>query len=281
LVQKAEASQERINDFLHTEPDIKNPKETPEKILGEIELHNVSFTYPDSGVVALKDVSFSLRPGEKLGVIGKTGCGKSTLSHLLLRMFDPTSGSITLDGTDLREKNLTSVRSQIGYVPQEIFLFSDTVANNIAFGGEDVSQQAIENAAKQAAVHDNIKGFPNGYETMLGERGINLSGGQKQRVSIARALVRKPQILIFDDCLSAVDTQTEEHILNELAQEMEGKTSIILTHRISSLRSVDKIVVLDEGRIAEMGTHQELLSKNGQYASIFRKQSLQRAEDVQ
>jgi ATP-binding cassette subfamily B protein len=274
LVQKAEASQARINDFLLTKPDIENPSEEVNAIHGEIVFEHVNFTYEDSGVHALKNISFHLHPGEKLGVIGKTGCGKSTLAHLLLRMYDPTSGKIMVDGFDLKERNLSHLRSQIGYVPQEIFLFSDTISNNIAFGTDSVSENEIKRAAVDAHVDHNIMGFPKQYETLLGERGINLSGGQKQRISIARAIIRKPQILIFDDCLSALDTETEDHILQSLAREMEGKTSIILTHRISSIKNADRILVLDEGRIAESGTHQELLDKHGLYASIYKKQSM-------
>ncbi|MDZ4823479.1 MAG: ABC transporter ATP-binding protein [Flavobacteriales bacterium] len=284
LVQKAEASQARINEFLDTKPDIVNTategKNTAEKkiIKGEIEFRNVSFTYPDSGIRALRDVSFSVKQGQTLAIIGRTASGKSTIANLLCRMYDPTEGQIMLDGLDLKFHQLHQLRSSIGYVPQDVFLFSDSIANNIAFGEDGVKQDEIERAALAADVAHNIEEFPGRYETLLGERGINLSGGQKQRVSIARAIISHPQVLIFDDCLSAVDTETEENILNALRDLMKDKTSIIISHRISSIKHADKIIVLDHGRIAEEGTHDGLLLAKGLYATLHRKQLLEEAE---
>jgi len=275
LVQKAEASQQRINEFLKVEPAIKNESNDIATIKGDIEFKNVSFTYPDSGHVALKNLSFSVKQGQTLGIIGRTGSGKTTIVNLLLRMMDAEGGKILIDGRPIQQHNLYHLRKSIGNVPQDVFLFSDSVRNNIAFGLDTADAQAIEQAAMDADIHENIERFEKKYETQLGERGINLSGGQKQRVSIARAIVKNPQMLIFDDCLSAVDTETEEHILQSLERVMKGKTSIIISHRISSIRSADKIVVLDNGSLAEEGSHEELVSNNGIYASLFRKQQLE------
>lgn len=275
LVQKAEASQARINEFLKIEPEIQNESNELRTIVGEVVFDNVTYVYPDSGHVALKDVSFRLKPGQTLGIVGKTGSGKTTLVNLLMRMMDTTEGEIRLDAVPIRDFNLFSLRKNIGYVPQDVFLFSDTVRNNIAFGLDEIKDEAIIQAAKDADIHDNIMLFENKYETQLGERGVNLSGGQKQRVSIARAIVKNPGMLIFDDCLSAVDTETEEHILTALGRIMRGKTSIIISHRISSVRAADKIIVLDKGSIAEEGSHDELLIQNDIYASLFRKQQLE------
>ena len=275
LVQKAEASQARINEFLQTQPSIQNhAHEKISAVEGEIEFRNVSFTYPDSGTVALKNVSFKVKRGETLAVIGRTGSGKSTIAQLLSRMYDVSEGEILLDGKPLHEHDLYHLRKSIGYVPQDVFLFSDTVKNNIAFGEDDLSDEEIIQSAKDADVDGNIVSFPKQYETLLGERGINLSGGQKQRVSIARALVKDPSILILDDCLSSVDTETEENILVALKRIMIGRTSVITSHRISSIRHADKIIVLDHGTLAEEGTHESLLAKNGLYAALFRKQLL-------
>lgn len=278
LTQKAIASQRRINQFLNEQAKITNPSNEAFKIHGEIEFKDVSFTYPESGIVALKNVSFKIPAKTSLAIIGRTGSGKSTIAMLLTRMYDPNSGQILIDGKDIKKVNLHDLRQQSGIVPQEVFLFSDTIEGNIAFGsfegGElsDNERNLVINAAKNAAIHDNIMSFPNQYKTVVGERGITLSGGQKQRVSIARALLKNPKILIFDDCLSAVDTQTEEIILNNLKNETQGKTSVIVSHRVSSIKNCHQIIVLDGGEIKEQGNHDELIASKGIYCELFNKQ---------
>lgn len=277
LTQRAAASQERINEFLKEVPDIQNSSTEPLEVKGKIEFKHVSFTYPTSGIDAIHDVSFTVHPGQSLAVVGRTGSGKSTIVHLLTRQFDPQSGEILIDGNDLRQLNLDAYRDQLGVVPQEVFLFSDTIANNMCFGVSDreVSQEELERVAKQVHVHHNIEQFKDGYETQLGERGITLSGGQKQRVSMARAIIRQPKLLILDDCLSAVDTETEEIIQRNLREVMKDKTTIVISHRISSIRECDFIIVLDQGKISEQGTHDELLNKKGYYAEMYEKQLLE------
>src|SRR5690606_2468803 len=246
LIQRAAASQKRINEFLRTQPEIRSATTGTFQAAGHIRFENVSFTYPDTGIQALNEVSLEVKPGEVLAIIGKTGSGKSTLANLLMRMYDVDAGTIRVDGHDIRQLPLQAYRSEIGFVPQDVFLFSDTISNNIAFGLDTADSKAVENAARQAAVYHNIMAFENGFETTIGERGITLSGGQKQRVSIARALVKKPQILIFDDCLSAVDTKTEEDILRNLSVAMAGKSTIFIAHRVSTIKNADHILVLDQ-----------------------------------
>ncbi|WP_256006961.1 ABC transporter ATP-binding protein [Pedobacter deserti] len=275
LIQRASASQKRINEFLHTEPDIVSGDHPEVTVLGDISFKNVTFTYPDTGIKAISDISFDIKKGQFVAIMGRTGSGKSTLANLLMRMYDADSGSITVDGLPLKKLSLQHYRNQLGYVPQEVFLFSDTIRNNIAFGLEEVNQSQVETAAKQAAVYNNIIGFEKQFDTMLGERGITLSGGQKQRVSIARALIKSPSILILDDCLSAVDTKTEEEILNNLGALMHQKTIILIAHRISTLKNADKILVLDDGRLIEQGTHEELVHQNGAYAEMYQNQLLE------
>lgn len=273
LVQKAEASQGRINEFLATKPSIENNGRYNETIKGDIEFENVSFTYSDSGIRALDQINLKIPKGKTLGIIGRTGSGKSTLANLMLRMMDPTEGRILIDDVPLQSHNLSNLRKSMGYVPQEVFLFSDSIHNNIVFGKDNAKEVEIIAATEAADIHRSIESFADGYQTILGERGINLSGGQKQRISIARALVKKPSIFIFDDCLSAVDTETEEHILLSLRGAMQSRTGIIIAHRISSVREADHIIVLDQGKIHEQGNHHELLAKNGIYATMFRQQS--------
>jgi ATP-binding cassette subfamily B multidrug efflux pump len=280
LIQRAAASQKRINEFLHQEPEIISPAVPPQKVNGQIIFDNVNFTYPDTGIEALKNVSFRVNPGELVAVIGRTGSGKSTLANLLMRMYDVTGGEIRIDDTPLQQLNLESYRSQIGFVPQEVFLFSDTIANNIAFSANKLDMPAVEQAAKDAAVYHNIMELDQQFSTLIGERGVTLSGGQKQRVSIARAIIKQPQILVFDDCLSAVDTRTEEEILGNLGRVMKGKTSMIIAHRISTIRSADKILVMDEGRIAEHGNHQQLMQLKGIYFDLYEKQLLEEESPV-
>ena len=277
LIQRAAASQKRINEFLRTQPQIQTAAKGSVHAKGYIRFENVSFTYPDTGIQAVKNVSFEVKPGEVLAIIGKTGSGKSTLANLLMRMYDVHSGVIRVDGQDIRKLPLRSFRSQIGFVPQDVFLFSDTIANNIAFGLDETRQSDVEEAAKRAAVYENIMGFEEGFETTVGERGITLSGGQKQRVSIARALIKKPQILIFDDCLSAVDTKTEEEILRNLSVAMQGKSTIFIAHRVSTIKNADHIVVLDDGAIVEQGSHDALLALRGSYFELHEKQLLEEA----
>ena len=275
LIQRAAASQKRINEFLKLQPDIVSGNADEKQLEGRISFENVSFTYPDTGITALKEISFDIQKGQFLAIIGRTGSGKSTLANLIMRMYDADSGAIKIDGTELPKLNLGNYRDQIGFVPQEVFLFSDTIKNNIAFGLSKIEDGQVETAAKNAAVYQNIIDFELKFETMLGERGITLSGGQKQRVSIARALIKEPKILIFDDCLSAVDTKTEEEILSNLGKIMHGKTSILIAHRISTIKNADKIIVLDEGKIVEEGTHEQLLKNNGVYAEMYDNQLLE------
>jgi ATP-binding cassette subfamily B multidrug efflux pump len=277
LVQKAEASQGRINEFLQTRPDIQSPTKPVAFSAGTIQFEHVSLIYDDSGVKALDDVSFTIEKGKTLGVIGRTGSGKSTIAQLMPRMMDPTSGKITIDGKELSTVSLSELRNQIGYVTQEVFLFSDSIRNNIRFGC-DPSEEDIIEAARRADVHNNIMAFPDGYDTLLGERGINLSGGQKQRISIARAIAKNPDILIFDDCLSAVDTQTEDRIIKGLRKVMQDKTSIVIAHRISTIKDADQIIFLDQGKVMARGTHEELLAQDGAYAALYRKQLLEEAD---
>ncbi|MGA9325449.1 MAG: ABC transporter ATP-binding protein [Salegentibacter sp.] len=272
LVKQAEASQERINEFLKEEPEITNLKETPDSIKGKIIFKNVSFTYDDTNITALKDVSFEVNSGETLAIIGKTGSGKSTILELIGRLYDIDRGEILIDGRNIRELNLESLRKSIGYVPQDAFLFSDSIRNNIKFGKTEATDEEIYEAARNASVHKNIVGFSKGYDTVLGERGITLSGGQKQRVSIARAIIHDPQILLFDDCLSAVDTETEEEILSNLFKISKEKTTILVSHRISSAKNADKILILEDGAIVQQGTHSQLLNQEGYYKELYAKQ---------
>ncbi|MES2827996.1 MAG: ABC transporter ATP-binding protein [Bacteroidota bacterium] len=281
LIQRASASQKRINEFLGLQSDIQSGTDSAHELKGAISFENVTFTYPDTGIKALQDVSFSIKQGQFIAIIGRTGSGKSTLANLIMRMYDIDSGTIAIDGKSLSTLNLQDYRNQIGFVPQEVFLFSDTIKNNIAFGLDEVTDQEVENAAKNAAVYNNIIDFEEKFQTMLGERGITLSGGQKQRVSIARALIKSPGLLIFDDCLSAVDTRTEEEILTNLATIMQGKTTILIAHRISTIKNADKILVLDEGKILEQGTHHELLKLSGAYAEMYQNQLLEEEEESQ
>lgn len=274
LIQRAAASQKRINEFLQLQPDINSGSQEID-LNGNISFKNVSFTYADTGIEAIKEVNFEIKQGQFVAIIGKTGSGKSTLANLLMRMYDPSSGDILIEGQALDKIDLHSYRSQIGFVPQEVFLFSDSIKSNIAFGLDAVTDEQVNQAAKDAAVYQNIIGFEQQFETMLGERGITLSGGQKQRVSIARALIKSPQMLIFDDCLSAVDTKTEEEILSNLGKLMKGRTSVLIAHRISTIKNADKILVLDNGRIIEEGTHEELLNSGKAYAEMYQNQLLE------
>ena len=272
LLQRAEASQKRINEFLKTKNTIVSEKELVRDIHGKIEFKNVSFTYPDTGIKALKNISFTVNPGESLAIIGTTGSGKSTVSNLIARLYDAREGEVLIDDTPIGHYNLHSLRTQIGYVPQDVFLFSDTIHNNIAFGLTDSHTEKVLVAAKDADVYDNIMAFPQGFETRIGERGITLSGGQKQRVSIARAIVREPRILILDDALSAVDTKTENTILGSMKRIMEKRTSVIISHRVSSAKLANKILVLMDGEVVEEGTHIGLIRKGGIYKDLYRKQ---------
>ena len=272
IIQRAAASQKRINEFLEVENHIISEKNLVAELAGDIDFRNVSFTYPDSGINALKNISFQVKAGESIAIIGTTGSGKSTIANLITRMYDTTDGQIDIDQQGIKDFDLSSLRSQIGYVPQDVFLFSDNIEENIGFGGDNISREAIHQAAKDADLYDNIMDFPKGFQTMLGERGITLSGGQKQRTSIARAIVRNPKILILDDALSAVDTNTENTILNSLARIMKGRTSVIISHRVSSAKLADKIIVLDDGEIIEQGTNDSLLAKNGVYKDLYDKQ---------
>lgn len=273
LVQRAEASQARINEFMNQKTDIISRENTEREIQGDIVFDNVSFTYPDTGIQALQKVSFRIRPGQTLAVIGNTGSGKSTIAALLCRLYDVSEGRILVDGVDVRDYALTSLREQIGYVPQDVFLFSDSIRNNINFGLENPTEEKMLQAAKDANVYDNIVQFPLGFDTKLGERGITLSGGQKQRVSIARALVKEPKILILDDSLSAVDTNTENAILDSLQRIMANRTSLIISHRVSSVKLADEILVLDDGLIVQHGTHAALMADaNGLYRALYERQ---------
>jgi ATP-binding cassette subfamily B protein len=280
LIQRAAASQKRINEFLQEKSEVISPEGKIHTVKGAIEFNKVSFTYPDTGIQALKNVSFTVEPGQMVAIIGRTGSGKSTIANLVMRMYDATGGEISIDQTPVHQLSLEGYRSQIGFVPQEVFLFSDTIANNIAFSVDVLDKPVVEQAAKDAAVYSNIMELENGFETMIGERGVTLSGGQKQRVSIARAIFKHPQILIFDDCLSAVDTRTEEEILNNLGRVMQNKTSIIISHRISTIKNADKILVMDNGEIVEHGNHDYLMQLKGTYFELYEKQLLEEEQDA-
>lgn len=275
LVQRAAASQTRINEFLSVTPEIENPSTEPLNLKGKIEFKNVSFTYPDTGIKAMNNVSFTIEEGQSLAVIGKTGAGKSTIASLIGRLYDVSEGEILVDGKNIKDVNLSDLRKSIGYVPQEAFLFSSTIAKNIGFGLENASDEAVINAAKNAEVHHNIIDFPQGYETRVGERGITLSGGQKQRVSIARAIIKEPKLMIFDDCLSAVDTETEEKILSNLKRLIDKRTTLIISHRVSSVKHADTILVLDTGTIIEKGTHDQLIEAEGYYKMMYEQQLIE------
>ncbi|WP_041383251.1 ABC transporter ATP-binding protein [Polaribacter sp. MED152] len=276
MVQQAEASQARINEFLDEVPAIQNNNESPTPINGKVTFQNVSFTYEDTNITALKNIDLTVNAGETLAILGKTGSGKSTIIELISRLYDVTDGVILMDDKPIIDANLNDIRNQIGFVPQDPFLFSDTIGNNIKFGKEEASKEEIIEAAKNAVVHDNIVEFTNGYDTILGERGVTLSGGQKQRVSIARAIIKNPKILIFDDCLSAVDTETEEKILSNLEKVSKNKTTFIISHRVSSAKNADKIIVLDDGKISQQGTHNQLIETEGYYKDLYEQQLLEK-----
>ncbi len=281
LVQRASASQKRINEFVKLEPEIKNDVNLPiTELKGNIEFKNVSFRYPDTGIQALQNINFSVDAGKTLAIVGRTGSGKSTIANLLFRMYECDEGQILLDGIDIKTLQLSSFRKQLSMVPQEVFLFSDTIANNISFGDANADRKQIEQAAKLASVYDNIMQFEHGFDTFVGERGITLSGGQKQRVSIARAIIKAPKALIFDDALSAVDTKTEEAILNNLKEMMMNKTNILISHRISTVKHADLIIYLDSGKIIEMGTHDELLNMQNAYSELYHKQLLEEEQNI-
>jgi ATP-binding cassette subfamily B multidrug efflux pump len=271
-IQRAASSQQRINEFLDVKTTLVSEKNISHSLNGAITFKNIRFVYPDSGIQALENFDLTVKRGETVAILGTTGSGKSTLAHLICRLYDPTQGEILIDDIPLKDYNIQEYRRQIGYVPQDVFLFSDSIENNVRFGTTDMPFERIEQAVKDADLYANIKNFPLGFGTMLGERGITLSGGQKQRLSIARAIARDPKVLILDDCLSAVDTNTENIILNNLKRIMDQRTSIIISHRVSSAKLADRIVVLDDGRIIEQGTHQELIDKNGPYKELYDKQ---------
>jgi ATP-binding cassette subfamily B protein len=276
MVQQAEASQQRINEFLEQVPEIRNTNNNTTTIDGAIEFKNVSLIYDDTNITALKNVNFKINKGETIAVLGKTGSGKSSIVNLVSRLYDTTKGTILIDGKKITNANLTDLRNQIGFVPQDPFLFSDTIENNIKFGKDNASSEEIFNAAKNAVIHENISGFKNKYKTILGERGVTLSGGQKQRVSIARAIIKNPKILIFDDCLSAVDTETEEQILSNLEQVSKEKTTFIISHRVSSAKNADKIIILESGEIIQQGTHNQLIKEKGYYKELYEQQLLEK-----
>jgi ATP-binding cassette subfamily B protein len=281
MIQRAAASQKRINEFLKDAPDIQNTAgAVPASLQGNIDFQNVNFTYGHTAIHALKNFNLHIKKGEKVAIVGRTGSGKSTIAQLLLRMYDPSEGKIILDGKNIKDLDLKTLREQISYVPQDVFLFSETVANNIGFGLQTIEMPAVEKAAAQASVEKEIAGFSHQYETMIGERGVTLSGGQKQRISIARALIKDPGLVIFDDCLSAVDARTEKDIITNLNEFLKTKTAIIITHRIFSLFNFDKIVVLEDGAIAEEGTHQQLIEKGGYYAGLYARQQEQEKAPV-
>lgn len=277
IIQQAEASQKRINEFLKTQPEIKDAVQTVDfKFNHNIRFENVSFTYPDTGIEALKNLSFTIQKGQTLGIVGKTGAGKSTLLELLGRLYTPTSGEIFIDEVPLKNIKISSLRFNTGYVPQDVFLFSDTIINNLRFGKHNATKNELIQATKLAAVHSNIVNFKKGYDTLLGERGVTLSGGQKQRIAIARTLIKKPEILLLDDCLSAVDTQTEEKIISNFNNLSEIKTTFIISHRISSVQNADQIIVLENGELIQQGTDSLLKASDGYYQKLYKKQLLQK-----
>ena len=279
MIQRASASQKRVNEFLHTTPKIISPPNAVSKAInGGIVFDHVDFTYPNTGIHALKDFSLEIKEGEKIAIIGHTGSGKTTVAQLILRMYDPSKGNILINGTDIRSLDLDLLRKGLSYVPQDVFLFSDTIANNIRFGVKDVSRELVQQAARYASIEKEILNFHDQFDTMVGERGVTLSGGQKQRISIARGLIKDPRMIVFDDCLSAVDARTEKEILTNLTRFLNDRTAVIITHRILPFFRFDKIIVLDEGRIIEQGTHDELLQLNGHYAFLHHKQSREEQE---